>query len=436
MTLNKDPLLAKVDTALCTSRDRWLVLACVALMPFGVHMCYKMTSGIQTHLMDDAYNPPIDAEQYGFLNSAVSWANLVIPLYAGPLVDRRATRHIAVVALIIGLAGQVLFTLSAHSKVYALGVFGRAVFGIGEGTVMIAQGAAIACWFSGAELTFAVAMTEVGHSLANLTGKIAVSIALEFGGWWITLWIGCACCALGLLAGCLFAIIERKHESANPAAFKKDATASVASFAQLTMSLWLLLVIHLLVSNTEHLFDTVSANFIQDKWHDSTSQSAWLSSLNYAGALIFCPFAAIIIDKSTFRLPLAMLACCVMGCAHLLLGLTTVAPAVALCALSLPQAVMPTILRASAPLVVNPSVFGMAFAAYGIAESAGKTIGAPVIGYITDRDGDYVHVELGFAAASFMAAGLVFVLSLTDPRLRGQAKRSIVEDANSVQVMP
>merc|ERR1711963_870267 len=102
-------------------------------MPFGVHMCYKMTSGIQRHLMDDAYSPPIDASQYGFLNSAVSWANLFIPLYAGPLVDRRATRHIAVIALMISLVGQVLFTFSVYCKAFSMGVLGRAVFGAGEG---------------------------------------------------------------------------------------------------------------------------------------------------------------------------------------------------------------------------------------------------------------------------------------------------------------
>jgi len=351
-------------------------------------------------------------------------------------VDRRATRHIAVVALIVGLVGQVLFTLSTHSKVFAMGVLARAVFGMGEGTVMIAQGAAVACWFSGAELTLAVAMNEVGHSVACWAGKVAVSVALDMGGWWITLWIGCACCAFGLLAGCLFAFIEYKHEQSNPTAFKKEATASVASFAQITLSLWLILMIHLLVSNTEHLFDTVSADFIQSKWRDSTSQAAWLSSLNYAGALVLCPLTGLIIDKSASRLPIAMLACCLLGCAHLLLGLTTVAPAVALVAMSVPQAIMPTILRASAPLVVRPSVFGMAYGAYNIAESAGKTVGAPLIGYIRDRDGDYLHVELGFATASFAAALFILVLSFTDPRLRGSAKQCIAEEADSEQVMP
>merc|ERR1740138_1751650 len=165
-------------------------------------------------------------------------------------------------------------------------------------------------------------MTEVGHSIANWTGKIAVSVAVQMGSWRITLWLGCACCLLGLIAGCLFSIIERKYESANPTALKKEATASIASFAQITSSLWLILAIHLLTSNTEHLFDSVSADFIQSKWHDSTAKAAWLSSLNYAGTFLLCPFVGIIMDRRAIRLPLAMLACCLMGCAHLLLGLT------------------------------------------------------------------------------------------------------------------
>lgn len=409
---------------LCNTPERWSVLVCVAFMPFGVHMCYKMTSGIQTHLMNDAYDPPIDTMQYGFLNSAVSWFNLIVPFFAGPLIDRKSTRLVAIVALIIGLLGQVMFTFSIHTKSFALGVLGRGVFGIGEGAVMIAQGAAIAQWFSGAELTFAIAMTEVVHCISNFAGKIAVSIALGMGGWWITVWIGCALCVLGLLAGCMFGILESKQELRNHLAFEKNLDASCLSITLLTKSLWILLAIHLLGSNTEHLFDTISANFIQSKWHESTSNAAWISSLNYTSSIVVLPFLSLIVDKTSLRLPLAMLACCAMGGAHLLLGLTTVAPWVALCILSVPQAIMPTILKASTPLVVSPGVWGMAFGAYGVAESAGKTVGSPLIGYIRDHDGNYTNVELGFAAASFIAAALVLTLFLTEPRLRGKNPRS------------
>lgn len=419
------PLLAPLCSEgprlpLCESPVRWAVLATVAMMPFGIHVCYKMTSGIQTHLINDAFEPPITTFQYGLLNSAVSWFNLVVPFFAGPLVDRRATRIVGIASAVVGLMGQFLFALGVQTQTFHMAVIGRSVFGMGEGAVLIAQGAAIAQWFRGAELTFAIAITEMSHNLANWAGKIAVTIGVEVGGWWVTLWIGVLLCVLGVVAACIFGVIERRYEFLDSSRFDKHGAPMCKSLSKLTVSFWIIIVIHLLVSNVEHLFDTTSANFIQGKWHDNTSKAAWLSSLNYVFAILLCPLAGIIIDKSAWRMPLAMLACCLMGCAHLLLGLTNVAPAVGLIALSLPEAIMPTILRSSAPLVVNPSVFGMAFGVFGIAENLGKTIGAPLIGYVRDQDGNYLHVELGYATASFVASVFVILLFASDRRSGGK----------------
>lgn len=113
-------------------------------------------------------------------------------------------------------------------------------------------------------------------------------------------------------------------------------------------------------------------------------------------------------------MPLAMFACCLMGSAHLVLGLTQMSPMLGMIALSLPEAIMPTILRSTTPLVVSPSVFGLAFGAFGVAESFGKTIGAPLVGYIRDQEGNYLHVELGFATASFIACAFVVLLCVCD----------------------
>lgn len=401
---------------LCTLTGRWLILPAVAMMPFGVHMCYKMTSGIQTHLMNDTFSPPIDTMQYGLLNSAVSWFNLAVPLWAGPLADRRSTRLVAIVSAIVGLLGQLLFTIGCRMQIFEVALLGRSVFGCGEGALMIAQGTAIAQWFRGAELTFAIACTEMTHCLANWTGKIAVSIAIAMGSWFNTLWIGVGLCAVGVVAACLFGILEHKYEQWNSAAFVRSNHPACNSFMKLPLMLWIILAIHLLVSNVEHLFDTISANFIQSKWHDNTSDAALLSSLNYAFALILCPAVGFLIDNSRLRMPLGLFACCLLGSAHLLLGLTMVAPFVGLLLLSLPGATMPTILRSSTPLVVSPSVFGLAFGAFGIAESAGKTVGAPLIGYIKDQDGNYTHVEMGFAFAGFLSAFLVLILWALDKR--------------------
>lgn len=433
------------DGLLCESRARWVVLVFVSIMPFGVHLCYKMTSGIQTHLMHDAFGEPISTMQYGLLNSAVSWPQLFVPFLAGPFVDCKATRVAGIIATLIGLSGHLLFTLGCQWSSFPLALTGRAVFGAGEGIVMIAQGVAIAQWFRGAELTLAIAIAEMSHNVANWSGKVAVVAGIDYGGWWITLWIGVGVCGVGVIAACIFGCIERHYEKSYTTALAKHGTVQCRAFNNLTTSLWLLIVIHLLCSNVEHLFDTTSANFIQGKWHADTSKAAWLSSLNYAAAMVLCPAVGLLIDKSCMRMPLAIAACCFLGCAHLLLGLTTVAPAVGLLMLSLPQAVMPTILRASAPLVVSPTVFGLAFGAFGLAENLGKTIGAPLVGYVKDQDGNYTNIELGYASLSFVAASLVILLCIIDRRSGGvlgspaytpQPKASCDEENCQAAVIP
>lgn len=195
-------------------------------------------------------------------------------------------------------------------------------------------------------------------------------------------------------------------------------------------------MIHLFVSNVEHLFDTVSANFIQTKWHTHTEKAALLSSLNYLFAIVISPTTGWLIDKCGVRMMVACAACCLMGFAHLLLGLTYTNPILGLSLLSLPEAVMPTILRASVPLVVRPSVVGFAYGTYEAAESLGKSIGAPLIGYVKDRNGGYMVDEIGFAMISFTAASLCVVVAVVDKCRGGALNGSACAHAKEADTTP
>jgi len=407
---------------LAQSPMRWAVLACVATMPCGVHMCYKMTSGIQESLQYHSFGRQISTVEYSLLNSSVSWVNLVVPFFTGTLVDSRPTRMVAISSLLFGLFGQLLFTIGVLVESFESAVAGRLIFGIGEGTVIVAQGAACAQWFQGGELTFAIAITEMTHTIANWLGKIAVNMGFALGNWRSSLWVGVAFCLIGIVFGFMFSFIEKVAERSCTWPTKKPSALELSfeSFARLRISFWILLLIHLFAANVEHLFDTISADFIHVKWHAATEKAAWLSSLNYAFAIVLSPLIGWFIDRSSrWRMFVAMLGCCVMGSAHLLLGLTSTTPAVGLSMLSFPEAVMPTILRSSVPLVVRPSAVGLAFGTYEVAESLGKTIGAPLVGYIKDVNGSYAKDELGFAFVSFVAFILCILVSAIDYRRGG-----------------
>jgi MFS family permease len=152
-----------------STRLRYLVLLCVSLMPTGAHVCFRMTSGLQTHLMSPAALGGMGLTQssYALLASSAGWAGLVMPVVGGLLVDSRASRYGVALFLLIVVVGQTAFSIGVSLHSFPLAVAGRLVLGVGEGTLIVAQGAICAQWFRGTELTFAVALTETAHGLVR-----------------------------------------------------------------------------------------------------------------------------------------------------------------------------------------------------------------------------------------------------------------------------
>ena len=66
-----------------------------------------------------------------------------------------------------------MFSLGVMSQSYFMAVVGRAVFGIGESTIMVVQGALVCQWFRSREqLALAIGVTEMTHNVANWLGRI------------------------------------------------------------------------------------------------------------------------------------------------------------------------------------------------------------------------------------------------------------------------
>lgn len=135
-------------------------------------------------------------------------------------------------------------------------------------------------------------------------------------------------------------------------------------------------------------------------------------------AIVASPVMGEILDRTPNRMVMAGLACCLMMLGHLLLGLSTLHPLVALLVLSTAESVLPTILRSSVPRAVGPQVAGLAYGLYAIAESLGKVVGNPLVGYFKDRSGGYTLDEVIFASMSGAAALLCLAVSVVD-RWRG-----------------
>ena len=185
----------------------YVALLLASLISLGAHVCLHMPSSVENDLLERL---GINNEQYGDLNSASSWASLAgMPFIAGMIVDRFPTRFSVVVFCFIVAAGQLLFALGVASRSFAMAMAGRALFGVGESTVMVAQGVLVVQWFrSRQQLAVAIGVTETAHNLANMLGKESYHAGLAWGRWEATLWLGLSLCLFSLLVAVAYFVLE------------------------------------------------------------------------------------------------------------------------------------------------------------------------------------------------------------------------------------
>ena len=61
-------------------------------------------------------------------------------------------------------------------------------------------------------------------------------------------------------------------------------------------------LLHFLVSNVEHLFDSISAKFIFEKWGIDWTDAVWVSGINYALPIVLSPVIGHMLDRVPNRM--------------------------------------------------------------------------------------------------------------------------------------
>ena len=154
----------------------------------------------------------LDHTQMGLLQSAVSVPNLVMPLLGGLFLDKEGNARGTILMLCICFLGHLGFILACIYKSFRFALASRILFGLGQGSTVVAQGRICAQWFVGREIVFAIALTESTHNLSNFVAFVyVVPISEWLGGYIYSLWMGLGFCLMSLIAGLLF--FQTNHEA-------------------------------------------------------------------------------------------------------------------------------------------------------------------------------------------------------------------------------
>lgn len=183
---------------------RFFILFVAVLIPFGGHVVKYSLSALATPLLADKELGLSHAE-YGSFQSAVSIPNLFVPFLGGLLLDLRDSRYGILLFLSLCTIGHTMFTLAIQQHSYKWAFFARIIFGLGQGSTVVAQSHIAATYFQSHELVLAVALSESMHNVSGLLSKVyVVPLSQWTGDYMSSLWAGVVICCTSLLAGCVY----------------------------------------------------------------------------------------------------------------------------------------------------------------------------------------------------------------------------------------
>ncbi|CAM9754843.1 unnamed protein product [Phaeothamnion confervicola] len=156
-----------------------------------------------------------------------------------------------------------------------------------------------------------------------------------------------------------------------------------------TMAFWALVVLHTLFMMTYHLFSNFSAHFVVENYSLSAVQAGYVTSVMPLVVVFGAPFAGYMLDYCGGQLWVLLAATVVTMWSYALLLREAASPLVCILLLALCESVVPAILLSGLPLVVDPSVYGVAFGLSEVVYAAGLLVGNVYMGWARDATKSY-----------------------------------------------
>lgn len=427
-----------------TKLYRFTILLFVSLLTFGSYFAYDIIGAIAPTLVESL---GADRATVGWMYTWYSIAAIISVLIGGFLIDRLGTRKASMIFSILVFIGA---TVVAFSKSIPVLFIGRFIFGAGSEPLVVAQSAILARWFKGKELalSFGIALTvsRLGTIFSFNTGEL---IASHFGGYQYALIAAMLFCAVSLVANVVYIIMDRYGEKAveltEEGAEEKIVFKDIKLFKS---NYWYVVLLCVTFYSAIFPFTALSTDFFVDKWGIARvaetsggffyqvfnnffhmfSTAGGISSIIIFASMVFAPFAGHFVDKIGKRATLMIWGSLILIPCYLLMGLTTIYPAIPMVILGAAFVLVPAAMWPSVPLIVPKRTVGTAFGLMTFIQNIGLGLFPFLNGWLRDTTQTYSASMIMFASLGLF--GLIFAILLK----RADANEGNVLENPGVQV--
>ncbi len=336
---------------------RWAVLLFISLAMFGNYYLYDTIAPV-ADLMKSQLG--FTDEHIGLLYSAYSWGAVLILLPGGVFIDRYGTRK---ATMLFGSICAVAGFLTVASDNFYVMLAGRFMLSAAE-PLIVAITAAIAKWFRGKELAFAMG---INLTIARL-GQIAADwsptwMRGAYGNWRdplvIGAFLGLTCVAGAVTYWILEVRAEQRYALAQAGGTDKLVLADIFRFNR---SFWIITALCVTFYSIIFPFRSFAIKYFIEAHGAERDFAGQLNSVMPFAAMIATPLFGLLVDKIGKRATLMAVGTLLLVPVFPLLGYTQLTLYVPAAMLGVAFSLIPAIMWPAVAYIVEQNRLGSAYA--------------------------------------------------------------------------
>jgi MFS family permease len=334
---------------------RWLVLIFVSLAMFGSYYAYDALSPLANVPKQQLGFSDVNV---GFLQFMYSFPNLFFVVIGGIIIDRFGLRAAIMIFAVLSFIGPALTAATGQLPIMATG---RLNFGMGAESLNVACTTALARWFRGKELSFALGLNLTASRLgtfAALNSPTWARAAYETRR--TPLFIAAGFSALCVVAAITYWVMEECGEKRYDLGKVSTDKVVFTDLWKFGGSYWLIVALCVVFYSAIFPFQTFAVKFFIEAHGTSREFGGGLLSMLTLFAMIATPIFGFWVDRIGKRALLMMFGSSLLIPVYLMMAYTQVSLYAPMAMMGVAFSLIPAVMWASV-ILVDPSKLGTAY---------------------------------------------------------------------------
>jgi MFS family permease len=385
---------------------RWIALFVASIAMFGNYYLYDSVSYVADLLKSSlGYTDTNIGQLYSFY----SFAAIGILFFSGLFIDRFGTRlSILIFGIICAISG---FVTAFASDLYTM-LAGRFLLGLGAEPLIVAITVALAKWFKGKELGFALGINLFIARFGSIVADWSPTWAKKSyeHGWQEPLMIGAYIGILCIVGAVLYYGVEWYTQKKYPLGHAGETDKlELKGLFTYSRSFWYVVILCVTFYSAIFPFRGFAIKYFQEAHGMSRGVAGQLNSILPTTALFATPLIGLLIDKIGRRASMMFIGSILILPVYLLMTYYSSSIYFSVVLMGISFSLIPAVMWPSVAYIVEEKKHGTAYALMTLLQQVGVAAMALLIGKANDFSGASAQNPEGYALGMWVFSILGFV---------------------------